>query len=98
MTHGYYVRETTPRLQVVEILRRFELFGSIQAYRRCIRCNGLLQAVSKEAVLDQLAPKTRQYYDEFHVCQACGQIYWKGSHYEPLQQFIDRVLAGHPPG
>ena len=98
VTYGYYVRETAPRKQVVEILQRFELFGSIRAYRCCIRCNGVLQPVSKEAISDRLAPKTRQFYDEFHLCQGCGQIYWKGSHYEPLQQFIERVLAKHAPG
>jgi uncharacterized protein len=93
VTHGYYVRETAPRRQVVEVLRRFELLGSIAAYQRCIRCNGLLQPVHKEMIADQLAPKTRQFYDEFHVCRSCGQIYWKGSHYEPLQQFIEDVLG-----
>ena len=74
-----------------EVLRHFDLLGSIAAYQRCIRCNGLLQPVHKEAIADQLAPKTRQFYDEFHVCQACGQIYWKGSHYAPLQQFIEHI-------
>jgi uncharacterized protein with PIN domain len=91
VTYGYYVRETAPRRQVVEVLRRFDLLGSIAAYQRCIRCNGLLQPVHKETIADQLAPKTRQFYDEFHVCQACGQIYWKGSHYAPLQQFIEHI-------
>ena len=92
VAYGYYVRETEPRRQVVEILRRFGLFGAIVAYPRCLRCNGVLRPVPKEAVIDRLAPKTRQYYDEFHLCQTCGQIYWKGSHYEPLQRFIERVL------
>ncbi|MCA1597894.1 MAG: Mut7-C RNAse domain-containing protein, partial [Chloroflexi bacterium] len=27
-------------------------------------------------IADQLAPKTRQFYDEFHGCRSCGQIYW----------------------
>ena len=98
VTYGYYVRETTPRRQVVEILRRFDLFSSIAAYQRCIRCNGVLQPVPKEAILDQLAPKTQQYYDAFHLCQSCGQIYWKGSHYEPLQRFIEQMLADNATG
>jgi uncharacterized protein with PIN domain len=92
VAYGYFVRETTPRRQVVEILRRFNLVGVLAPYRRCIRCNGLLEPVTKAEVLDQLAPKTRLFFDEFHRCLDCGQIYWKGSHYEPLQQFIERVL------
>ncbi|HBY80734.1 MAG TPA: twitching motility protein PilT, partial [Cyanobacteria bacterium UBA11148] len=31
--------------------------------------------------------------NEFHRCQECAQIYWKGSHFERMQQFIDGVLS-----
>jgi uncharacterized protein with PIN domain/sulfur carrier protein ThiS len=92
VTHGYCVRETNPRRQLVEVLRRFDLFQAVAPFRRCIRCNGSLETVSKEAISHQLPPKTRQYYDEFHICQGCDRIYWKGSHYQRMQQFIARVL------
>jgi hypothetical protein len=92
VTHGYCVRETNPRKRLVEVLRRFDLFGAILPFRRCIRCNGLLQPVSKQAISHRLPPKTRQYYDEFRVCEGCEQIYWKGSHYQRMQEFIARVL------
>src|SRR5207245_2840994 len=39
---GYYVRKTNFREQVGEVLRRFDLFGSIQPFRRCLRCNTVL--------------------------------------------------------
>jgi uncharacterized protein with PIN domain len=92
VTYGYFVRETDPRRQVVEIVRRFGLFNAIRAYQRCIRCNGLLDPVAKETVAERLGPKTREFYHDFHLCRNCGQIYWKGSHYEPLQRFIEQVL------
>jgi uncharacterized protein with PIN domain/sulfur carrier protein ThiS len=92
VTHGYCVREMDPRKRLVEVLRRFDLFGAIRPFRRCIRCNGLLQPVSKQAISHRLPPKTRQYYDEFRVCEDCEQIYWKGSHYQRMQEFIARVL------
>jgi uncharacterized protein with PIN domain len=90
--HGYLVRESDPWLQLFEVLRRFELFGASAPFQRCLRCNGLLQPVRKKLISDRLLPKTRQYYDEFCVCQVCSQIYWKGPHYERMQQFINRVL------
>lgn len=93
VTRGYWVRSTNPRQQVLEILRRFDLFGAVAPFRRCIRCNGLLEPVSKEAILDRLPPQTRQYYDEFHRCRSCGQVYWPGSHYARMQTFIEHVLA-----
>jgi hypothetical protein len=60
-----------------------------------MRCNGTLQPVSKEAVLDRLEPLTRLYYDEFRICGDCGQVYWKGSHYEHMQRFIDQAFQYH---
>jgi uncharacterized protein with PIN domain len=39
-----------------------------------------------------LAPKTRLYYDVFQRCQACGQIYWQGSHHARMQAFVEGVL------
>jgi uncharacterized protein with PIN domain len=98
VTHGYYVRETHPPQQVVEVLQRFDLFGAVVPFQRCLRCNSLLQPVSKETIIDQLQPQTQEYMDEFHRCSECGQIYWKGSHYERMQQFIKQVLDSKPSG
>ena len=93
VTYGYYVRATNPEQQVVEVLQRFDLFGKVLPFQRCIRCNGLLEPVAKEAIVDQLPQKTRLSIDEFHRCRECHQIYWRGSHYERMQQFIEGVLS-----
>jgi uncharacterized protein len=98
VTHGYHIRETDPERQLVEVVRRFDLFRAIAPFRRCLRCNGALESVPKEAVADRLAPLTRQYYDEFATCPACGRVYWRGSHYERMQQLVERVLREGPGG
>jgi hypothetical protein len=92
VTYGYYVRKTDPKLQVVEVLRRFDLFGMVLPFVRCIRCNGLLEPVAKESIIDQLPQKTHLEIKEFHRCCECGQIYWKGAHHERMKQFIKGVL------
>lgn len=99
VSHGYCLRTTNPREQLIEVLRRFDLFRSITPFRRCMHCNGLLASVDKAAISDRLPPKTSQYYDEFRRCQACDRIYWKGSHYERMERFIDQVLqaSNSPP-
>lgn len=91
VVYGYCIRNLEPRQQVVEVLRRFGLLEKIAPFRRCLRCNHLLQPVSKATVLDRLEPLTKLYYDEFHLCPACNQIYWKGSHYERMQVLIEAV-------
>jgi uncharacterized protein with PIN domain len=97
VTHGYCLRATNPQQQLIEVLRRFDLFESVKPFQRCLHCNGLLQPVDKADISDRLPPKTRQYYDEFKHCRACDRIYWKGSHYQRMQQFIDRVLQIQEP-
>ncbi len=89
ITHGYFVRAVRPRLQVPEVLSRFDLYRLIAPFSRCIRCNGTLQDVDKATVEDRLEPKTRKYFDTFRICTGCGQIYWQGSHYERSMRLVD---------
>lgn len=89
--HGYCLRSLEPLEQVREVVRRFELANKIQPFHRCLRCNHPLQAVDKEVILERLLPLTKQYFDVFHICPACGQIYWKGSHYERMRELIAQI-------
>jgi len=94
ITYGYCVRESDIRRQVLEVLRRFDLFSSIAPFRRCLRCNELLQPVSKESIRHKLPPRVERDYNEFHICPVCGRIYWKGTHYERMHTFIVQVASG----
>jgi uncharacterized protein with PIN domain/sulfur carrier protein ThiS len=91
VVQGYCIRNLAPRQQVLEVLHRFGLLGKISPFKRCLRCNHPLQPVNKESVLDRLEPLTKRYYEEFHLCPACNQVYWKGSHYERMQGLIAAV-------
>lgn len=92
VTYGYYVRKTNPDQQIIEVLQRFNLFKKVLPFQRCIRCNGLLRSVSKDSILEHIPQKTTLEIDEFHRCAECQQIYWRGSHYERMQQFVQGVL------
>lgn len=89
--HGYCLRSLEPLEQMLEVIQRFELTHQILPFHRCLRCNHPLEAVEKDAVLSRLEPLTKQYFDEFHICPACGQIYWKGSHYERMRNLIEQI-------
>jgi uncharacterized protein with PIN domain len=92
VTHGYCVRDTDPRLQLLEVTRRFDLRDSVRPFRLCLRCNGQLIEVAKADIVDRLRLNTRLYYDDFRICAGCQQIYWKGSHYHRMQRFLQSVL------
>jgi uncharacterized protein with PIN domain len=90
---GYCIHQTDPRQQVAEVLRRFKLFRQVKPFQRCLRCNSPLQTVNKQDIIERLEPLTKKFYDEFHICPACHQIYWKGSHFEHMQQMILEIAT-----
>lgn len=94
ITHGTFVRATEPRLQVIEVVRRFQLAGSIFPFTRCLACNGLLEGVSKAEIEHRLPPMTRQLYHEFRHCADCHKAYWRGAHHRRLDAMVAEVGEG----
>ena len=86
--HGYCLRTTESRQQIVDVVRRFELAMHVAPYTRCLACNGALESVSKAAVLHLLEPKTKLYYHQFKRCPQCGRVFWKGSHAGRLDALV----------
>ena len=93
VTHGYWIRSMNPDEQLAEVVARFDLFRQFKAFHRCLTCNGLIRETTKEAVWHLLEPKTQKYYQEFFQCEACGQVYWKGTHFPRLEARIARWRA-----
>lgn len=89
--HGYCLRSLDSFEQLTETINRFELADLIHPFHRCIRCNHPLEPVEKEKVLERLEPLTQKYFDEFQICPVCEQIYWKGSHFDRMQELIEKV-------
>lgn len=89
---GYYPRSQDSIEQTVEIIKRFNLADNLAPFRRCLRCNERLNRAPKETVLEKLEPLTRLYYHDFRRCPKCGQIYWRGSHFERLASRVDAII------
>lgn len=88
LTHGYFVRDTDPRRQLLEVVDRCHLTGSIRPFTRCMVCNGLLQSVPKAVIEQDLPPRVRSRHDRFWRCDRCGKVYWRGSHVGPLEDLV----------
>ena len=88
---GYCPRSQNPDEQIVEVIRRFDLLGSIAPFTRCIRCNAPLRKIAKAEIIERLEPLTKIYYEQFRRCTGCGQIYWPGSHFSKLQKRIEQI-------
>ncbi len=90
--YGYFVRNTESRARLLEINQRYRLVDHLDPFRYCMKCNGLLMPVEKSAILDKIHPRTAENFDAFHQCQACQQVYWKGSHYDKMASLLDDVI------
>ena len=90
--HGYLITSKDPRQQLHSVVKRFDLIGKIRPFTRCISCNGSLEDVEKEEIMELLKPKTKRYFDHFVRCSACGKIYWAGSHHQRMQILIEELI------
>lgn len=89
--YGYWVRSTDPDRQIRELFERFSLSKQINPFSRCMKCNGKLRTVSLEDVAERVPPKVKEWHSIFFECANCGQVYWKGSHYEKLKKKVKEL-------
>lgn len=93
LTHAWFVRATKPEQQLLAVLRRFNLEQRLQPFSRCLRCNGEVLPVPLEMVAADLPPRVRESMTLFSRCRHCGRVYWPGTHYRRMQQFVQSVQA-----
>ncbi len=68
--------------------------GDFHIFSRCLCCNRKVYPISKELVIDRLPPKVRERADHFTHCRKCGKIFWKGTHFVAMLQFLSREIDG----
>jgi len=91
VTKGYWIRSQDPHQQVLQVMRFSELAQHIKLFYRCMECNGILKNIDKELIKDRLLPNTLKYFDEFHICSDCNNIYWKGSHFKKMDSLVGKI-------
>ena len=96
VTHGYAVRSTVPADQFREVLRRFDLFGRVAPFTRCLQCNFLLVETDATEVSSRIPPRVRARHTTFRMCQGCGRVYWAGTHHDRLSTFLRTALTEGP--
>ncbi|WP_099211917.1 Mut7-C RNAse domain-containing protein [Thermococcus henrietii] len=91
---AFLLRSNSLEGQVEELKRLGVQFEELfPANARCPKCNGPIKAVPKEAVKGKVPPGVYEDYNEFYVCQNCGQIYWPGKQWREMLK-MDKKLRG----
>jgi uncharacterized protein len=60
---------------------------------RCMGCGGPLVEVDKDAVRARIPPRTAAWQDEYFLCQGCGQLFWRGTHWERIRARLGAAAA-----
>lgn len=93
VSHGYWIRSQNHNEQLKEVFVRFDLKDRLALFSRCIRCNTLLEEISKEKIIARLQADTSRYFSKFMRCPYCDRIYWEGSHYDNMKVIIDDITG-----
>ncbi len=91
VNRGYYIRNSNPEKQLVEILDRFDLKNSFNEFTRCLVCNTVLIKIDKDKIAGRLPQKVKERQSEFYFCNSCNKIYCPGSHYLKMKELINKV-------
>lgn len=75
-----------PDAQVAELREGGFALEIDDAPSRCGRCNGELDPVPSEAETPDYAPDSAS--TDCWRCRSCGQIFWKGSHYDRIDETL----------
>jgi uncharacterized protein len=60
---------------------------------RCMECNGELEDVWPDAVVERVPPGMIQYHQRFFRCRGCDRVFWHGSHWERIGDRLERVFG-----
>ena len=88
VTHGYYIRSTDKHKQLIEVVRKFDLYSQFKSFTRCMTCNAELVLKNREEIGHLVQHDILQLYDEFFLCPSCNKVYWKGSHFKKMETYI----------
>ena len=79
--------------QIIEIATKIGLSNFIMDTNsaRCVNCNGRLESVEKSRLENKVPTGVYQRQDQFWICVDCQKIYWIGTHFKKLQEFVSRL-------
>ena len=88
---------TSERLdaQIGQVLAELELEPD-RSFSRCPVCNVPLAEMDREKAQARVPAYVAQTQQVFKSCPACQRIYWRGSHWQRMNDQLARMLKSHP--
>lgn len=78
--------------QLRQVFQELALSLSAESFTRCSICNLTLEAVKDKTEIQVLVPDyIYSTNDEYYLCRACRRVYWPGSHWKKMENFIEEL-------
>ncbi len=89
-----FIKDNAPMKQLTEVIEHYMLqIKPDNLFTRCLICNQKLKEISTELVQDRVPDYVASTEKSFSICPRCKRIFWKGTHFENIQQKIKKLLS-----
>ncbi len=78
------------RHQLAQVVHELAL-NATPRLTRCMSCNGLLRACSRDDARPHVPPYVYQTQEEFLVCDTCTRHYWRGTHWQRIHDELSAL-------
>lgn len=86
---AFYIEVESESEKLAKLAKRYGFKLEIDvSISRCPKCNSRIKPISKEQVADKVPENTYSFYDKFWRCPKCGQIYWRGAHWQRITRTL----------
>lgn len=90
--NSIYVENNGLEKQIKKIFKEKNLeIDESKFLTRCIVCNEKIIEIGKEKIKGKVPEHIYAIQNKFYICPKCGKIYWKGSHWGNMKEFIKKL-------
>ena len=76
------------REQLLQVIQACGLRPLVNAFRRCLECNIVLEPRSKMSVEEIVPPYVFSTQENFSWCPGCRRIYWPATHHQRMVEHL----------
>ena len=81
------------KAQIRELKEKVGLnIGFEDLFSRCASCNAEIRKVDKKLVKGKVPQYVYHTQDEFYKCPKCKKIFWKGTHWDLANKYLQEIL------
>ncbi|MFC1984463.1 Mut7-C RNAse domain-containing protein [Chloroflexota bacterium] len=87
------IQSDKSELQMQQVIDTLNIDCQFRPFTICLECNQSLLDRSKQQVKDLVPPYVFQTQHKYMECPACHRIYWRGTHWHAMIQYLEHYMT-----